>query len=70
MYADMHAEHCTARGPGCQTSGRRLPLALGELALELGKRAPTHLCTRKLPSRSPEVGHHGDVLLPGPIWSG
>jgi hypothetical protein len=54
MYADMHAGRCTAGGQDCQTSGYRLPLALGKMA-------PAHLrTTSKLPSRSPAVDHHGD----------
>jgi len=41
-YADMHAGHCTMGRPGSQTSGY---LALA------------HLCTSRLPSRAPGLGH-------------
>jgi hypothetical protein len=44
VYADMHAGHCTADGPGCQMRSCLL--------------APAHLCTNKLPPRLSAMGHH------------
>jgi hypothetical protein len=38
------------------------------LARALDERALAHLCTSKLPSRSPAVGHHGETPPPGGLY--